>query len=168
MLALMRKYSDTPMDFADASLARHLKRWINGGSSRRTATSTSTARSKDRPSRSSPDAQEDTRVSRSITVSESTYSALEAAAAAEGTTPDWWLEVHLPDLLPPGEPFVTADPAQPRNADSSEADEPKSLLDLLIRAGGVGGFRSGRSDLSERHSELFAEGMLEKRRMGTL
>lgn len=106
-------------------------------------------------------------MSGSIEVSESTYLALEAAATAEGTTPDRWLEAHLPDLLPPGEPFVAADSAQPRNAGSGEA-EPKSLLDLLIQAGGVGGFHSGRSDLSERHSELFAEGMLEKRRMGTL
>lgn len=105
-------------------------------------------------------------MSRSIEVSESTYSALEAAAAAEGTTADEWLDAHLADMLPHAEPVVHADPVQP--PDGSGETEPKSLLDLLMRAGLVGVFNSGRGDLAERHGELFAEGMLEKRRMGTL
>ena len=106
-------------------------------------------------------------MSRSIEISDSTYSALEAVAAAEGTTPARWLAAHLPDLLASAEPSTTEDTASPDAAATDAGGErPKSLAELI--AGRVGGFRSGRGDLAERHSELFAEGMLEKRRLGTL
>lgn len=105
-------------------------------------------------------------MSRSIEIADGTYAQLEAVAAIEGTTPDRWLDAHLPDVLPPAEPLVDAGYAEVR--DTSDETEPKSLLDLLMRAGLVGGFRSGLGDLAERHSEYFMEGMLEKRRMGTL
>ena len=96
-------------------------------------------------------------MSRSIEIADSTYSQLEAAAAAEGTTPDQWLAARLSDVLPPVKPseFVTG-----------ENGAPRTLYDLIKHR--VGNFSFDCTDLAERHSEYFAEGVLEKRRMGTL
>lgn len=149
-------------------------------------------------------------MSQSIEVSDRTYSAIEAAATAEGTTPERWLDVHLAELtpvpqsteavgdagvveLPQLEPFA-GDATAPRSlydlikhrvgnvsfdytdlaehhsedlASSSRGEVSHEVLterfrSLVQRAECLGG------DLSVRHSESFAEGMLEKRRMGSL
>jgi hypothetical protein len=81
-----------------------------------------------------------------------TFAALEEAASASGTTPEGWIAANLP-------PASTVE-------SGSEALPSTTLAERFAAL--VGGFRSGRGDLSERHSELFADGMVEKRRTGTL
>jgi len=88
-------------------------------------------------------------MSRSIDLPDSVYAALEEAAAASGTTPADWIAAHLPQPAPTVEPECDGQP-------------PLTLADEF--AGRVGLLSSGRSDLSERVSELFAEGMVEKHR----
>jgi hypothetical protein len=90
---------------------------------------------------------------RMIEVSEDVYRDLEEEALAVGTTPEEWIAARLPLRSPASESDGGAQP-------------PRTLADEF--AGRVGLFSSGQSDLSERVSELFAEGMLEKRRTGTL
>jgi hypothetical protein len=81
-----------------------------------------------------------------------TFAALEEAASACGTTPEGWIAANLP-------PVLAMQPGSKGLPSTTLAERFAAL---------VGGFRSGRDDLSERHSELFAEGMEEKRRTGTL
>ena len=90
---------------------------------------------------------------RMIEVSEDVYRELEEEALAIGTTPAEWIAARLPDRSPAPEP-------------AGDAQPPRTLADEF--AGRVGRLSSGRSDLSERVSELFAEGMVEKRRAGRL
>ena len=90
-------------------------------------------------------------MSRSIEVSDSTYSALEAAAAAEGTTPGEWLIANVPSPL-------SVDP----EGEVSPEILAQRFRGLIKRAQYLGG------NLSGRHSELFTEGLEEKRWMGNL
>jgi hypothetical protein len=91
---------------------------------------------------------------RMILVSEDVFHDLEVEAHALGTTPAEWIAARLPDRSPPAtEPNGGTHP-------------PRTLADEF--AGRVGRFSSGRSDLSERVSELFADGMVEKHREGRL
>jgi hypothetical protein len=97
------------------------------------------------------------------------YTRLVDAAQSEGTTPLGWLDSHLPSK---------AECKCSSNEASSNPDyltderleqmrkEGKTMLDMLGDL--VGSVHSGRGDLSQRHGELFAEGMEEKRRQGTL
>lgn len=96
-------------------------------------------------------------MNRSIEVSESTYSALEAAAAAEGTTPEEWLAARLP------EPVRSV---QSTEAATVEEGTPGTLYDRMKHL--IGTVSLDYTDLAERHSEYFAEGMLEKQRQGVL
>lgn len=92
-------------------------------------------------------------MNRSIELPESICAAIERAAAVEGTTPVEWLVANVPS---------------PRSGVCAQGDElaPEILAErfraLVKRAERLGG------GLSERHGELFAEGMEEKRRMGNL
>jgi len=91
-------------------------------------------------------------MSKSLELSDSVFAALEEAASASGTTPEGWIAANLPasaSTLP-------------------QSDDPSCQTLAERFAAHVGGFRSGRRDLSERHSELFADGMVEKRKTGTL
>jgi hypothetical protein len=89
-------------------------------------------------------------MSRSVDLPDSVYAALEAAATSSGTTPVGWIAERLP---------------QPAPASRMESEgSPSSTLAERF-AGLVGGFRSGRGDLSEHHSELYAEGVVEKHRV---
>jgi hypothetical protein len=90
---------------------------------------------------------------RGIQISEDVYRDLELAALALGTTPAEWIAARLPGRSPASE---RAEGAQP----------PRTLADEF--AGYIGLFSSGRGDLSERVSEVFTEGMAEKRRAGRL
>lgn len=110
-------------------------------------------------------------MSRSIEVSESAYLALEAAATAEGTTPGRWLEAHLPEMtISSRQADLVADPAPVEShgfeRSAPEDAAPRTLYDLIKHR--VGNFSSDYTDLAERHSDYFMEGLLEKRRMGTL
>lgn len=89
----------------------------------------------------------------SVDLSACTYAALEEAASASGTTPAGWITANLPPVSPIRPEFEDAPPSG-------------TLAERL--AGLVGLVHSGRKDLSEQHSELFLEGMLEKRRTGHL
>jgi hypothetical protein len=89
---------------------------------------------------------------RAVRLPASTFTALEEAARATGTTPEGWIAANLPPTL------VTSE--------DEENAPPGTLAERLV--GLVGLIRSGRNDLAERHSELFMEGLLEKRRTGTL
>src|SRR4051812_22676943 len=75
-----------------------------------------------------------------------TFAALEEAASASGTTPRGWIAANLP-------PASTAQPESKGVPSPTPAERFAAL---------VGGFRSERGDLAERHSELFLEGLLEK------
>jgi hypothetical protein len=86
---------------------------------------------------------------RMIQVSEDVYRDLELEALALGTTPAEWIAARLPDRSP----ATTLDEG---------AQSPRTPADEF--AGYIGLFSSGRGDLSERVSELFAEGMVEKHR----
>src|SRR5687768_999218 len=88
-------------------------------------------------------------MSRSIDLPDSVFAALEEAATASGTSPAEWIAAHLPQPAPTVEPECDGQP-------------PRTLADEF--AGRVGGFSSGRSDLSERVSELYGQGMVEKHR----
>ncbi len=99
------------------------------------------------------------------------YTRLVDAAQNEGTTPLGWIENHLPS---PSECKCTTTEAS-SNPDyltderlEQMRKEGKTMLDMLGDL--VGCVHSGRGDLhvSERHSELFAEGMEEKRQQGRL
>lgn len=134
-------------------------------------------------------------MSRTVELPDDVYQRLEEEASAAGTTPAEWIAARLPDGCPGCAPVsrmlelpdatyqqleeeasaAGATPAEwiatrlPRRRSCS--DEPlvpgaRTLADEM--AGLIGLFSSDRGDLSERHSELFAEGLLEKRRNGTL
>jgi hypothetical protein len=98
-------------------------------------------------------AHQETATGTSVDLSACIYAALQEAASASGTTPEGWIAANLPL------PALTVQP---------EPEGPSSLTLAERFAAHVGGFRSGRGDLSERHSELFTEGLVEKRRTGTL
>jgi hypothetical protein len=97
-------------------------------------------------------AHRETGSDRAVQLPASTFTALEEAARATGTTPEGWIAANLPPTLVASE--------------DEENAPPGTLAERL--AGLVGLIRSGRNDLAERHSELFMEGLLEKRRTGTL
>jgi hypothetical protein len=116
-------------------------------------------------------------MNRSIDLPEDVFAALEEAATASGTTPVEWIAARLPQSAPAVEPECEGQ--SPRTL----ADELAGRVGLLASgppipegtptpaerfAALVGGFRSERGDLAERHSELFMEGLLEKRRLGHL
>lgn len=83
------------------------------------------------------------------------YERLVEAAHNEGTTPLGWIEERLP--------FPKRDPA----GQERSAIKPKNMLEAL--GDYVGSFKSdGALRASERHGELFAEGMEQKRRQGRL
>lgn len=110
-------------------------------------------------------------MSQSIEVSDRTYSAIEAAATAEGTTPGRWLDVHLVELIPDPQSTEAVRDAgvvelPQLEPFAGDADAPRSLYDLIKHR--VGTCSLGYTDLAERHSEYFMEGMLEKQRTGTL
>jgi hypothetical protein len=85
-----------------------------------------------------------------IELPDDVYQRVEEAAAAAGTTPAAWVAAQLP------KPVLCSNGAKP---------PARTLADEF--AGYIGVF-DGPSDLSERASELFAEGMLEKQRNATL
>ena len=91
-------------------------------------------------------------MSRSVELPDSVYDALEAVASASGTTPAGWIAAKLPS--------TTDTPPEPEPASDETLED--GFEDY------IGLFNSGRGDLAERHSELFLEGLLEKRRTGTL
>jgi hypothetical protein len=88
-------------------------------------------------------------MSRSVDLPDSVYAALEEAATAAGTSPAEWIASQLPQPAPTVEPECDGQP-------------PRTLAERL--EGYIGLVHSGRGDLSERVSELFAEGMVEKHR----
>jgi hypothetical protein len=92
-------------------------------------------------------------MSRSVDLPDSVYAALEEAATSSGTTPAGWIAAHLPQPAPAPQPECEEQPA-------------RTLAERL--QGYIGLVDSGRTDLAERHSELFLEGLLEKQRMGHL
>lgn len=71
-------------------------------------------------------------------------------------------DVDSPDTELPVATAATTPLPEP----AGEQVETRTLADRL--AGRIGRIRSGRSDLSERASELFGEGLLEKKREGRL
>ena len=93
------------------------------------------------------------------------YTRLVDAAQSEGTTPAGWIQQRLPcDNCKPGSSGV-AELTDERLEEMRK--QGKSMLDLLGDL--VGSVRSGgQLRASERHSELFAQGMEEKRRQGRL
>jgi hypothetical protein len=83
------------------------------------------------------------------------YTRLIDAAQSEGTTPAGWIENRLPP------------PSTNQSCEQASADKPKNMLEALGEL--VGSIHSGgKLGAAERHSELFAEGMEEKRRQGRL
>ena len=94
-----------------------------------------------------------------------------SAAASPVLAPDKWLETHLVDLIPfarASEPVGSAGPVESSQLEAFAREDaaPRSLYDMIKHR--VGNFSFDYTDLAERHSEYFAEGMLEKRRTGTL
>jgi hypothetical protein len=87
-------------------------------------------------------------VSRQVELPDPVYAALEEVAAAAGTTPAEWIAARVT-------PALAAEP-------ECEGQPPRTLADEF--ASHVGGFRSGRSDLSERVSEIYGEIVMEKHR----
>jgi len=91
-------------------------------------------------------------MSRSIDLPDAVFAALEEAAPESSTTPAEWIAAHLSQSSTVG----------------PDCDGVR-LRTLAERFEGYIGFvDTGESDMAERHSELFAEGMEEKRRMGCL
>src|SRR5687767_5135975 len=88
-------------------------------------------------------------MSRSVDLPDSVFAALEEAATASGTSPAEWIAAHLPQPAPTVEPECDGQP-------------PRTLAERL--EGYIGLVHSGRGDLSERVSELFADGVVEKHR----
>jgi len=97
-----------------------------------------------------PRAHQEAALGSSIDLPDPVRVALEEAASASGNTPAGWIAAHLPSATLP------------------QCDEPSSKTPAERFAALVGGFRSEHGDLAERHSELFMEGLLEKRRLGHL
>lgn len=93
-------------------------------------------------------------MSRPNQLSAEDYARLEREAAVEGITPEEWIARHL--STPGGEP-----------GPCSNGKPVRTMADVL--AGRVGLFDSGGDGmLAERHSELFAEYLEEKRKAGRL
>jgi hypothetical protein len=88
-------------------------------------------------------------MSRSVELPEAVYAALEEAATASGTTPAEWIAARVPQPAPAIEP-------------ECEGQPPRTLAERF--EGYIGLVSCDPSDLSERASELFAEGMVEKHR----
>ena len=86
-------------------------------------------------------------MSRSVELPDSVYAALEAAASASGTTPAGWIAANVPHPAPEPE---------------CEEKAPRTLADEFGEY--IGMFSSGCGDLSERVSEIYGEGVLEKHR----
>jgi hypothetical protein len=79
------------------------------------------------------------------------YTALQAAAAAYGTTPLGWIAAHLPPV------------AEPAGTHTEPAGAPKTLADLF--AGRVGRIQSGGTErLSEACGEKFTDYVEAKRK----
>lgn len=94
-----------------------------------------------------------------IQFSEKHYTAIKNAADKDGMPVDEWVITHLPLNLDAQQP-AEALPVPPAKA-------ARTMADAL--AGRVGLFDSGGDGmLSERHSELFAEYLEEKRKAGRL
>jgi hypothetical protein len=98
------------------------------------------------------------------------YTRLVDAAQNEGTTPVGWIEQRLPTAeceCDKGKPERNVEYLTDERLEQMRK-EGKTMRDLLGDL--IGCIHSGRGDLraSERHSELFAEGMEEKRRQGRL
>ncbi|MFL5382688.1 MAG: hypothetical protein ACJ8GN_09270 [Longimicrobiaceae bacterium] len=87
-------------------------------------------------------------MSKSVELSDSVYAALEATASASGTTPAEWIAAKLPQPAPEPEPRCE--------------EAPHTLADEF--GDYIGMFSSGCGDLSERVSEIYGEGVLEKHR----
>jgi hypothetical protein len=92
-------------------------------------------------------------MSKSIEFSDEVYSRIEEAASATGNTVAEVVAARFPKKCPP--PTI-----------NGSAESPRTLADLL--EGLIGVVSLDRTDLAERHSELFAEGMEEKHRQGHL
>ncbi|HKP76263.1 MAG TPA: hypothetical protein VJT67_12120 [Longimicrobiaceae bacterium] len=115
-------------------------------------------------------------MSRSIELSDEVYATLEAAASAAGVTPTEWVTQHINGTATHGWPRQDLSPEVLRErflaivgSDGNGDGEGAKRMTLAERiVMDPEPFYSARGDLAERHSELFAEGMLEKRRMGTL
>ena len=88
---------------------------------------------------------------RMIAVSEDVYRELEEEALAVGTTPAEWIASRLPGPVT-----------------SLEGEDPPTRTLAERLKGYIGLVDSGRTDLAERHSELFLDGLLEKQKMGRL
>jgi hypothetical protein len=84
---------------------------------------------------------------RVVEVPEDVYHGLQEEALASGTTPAEWIAAHL------SQPATAVQP-------ECEGQPPSTLVDGW--AGYIGRFSSGCGDLSERVSEIYAEGMMEK------
>ncbi len=90
-------------------------------------------------------------MSQNLEIPDPVYDALQQAAAASGTTPVGWIVAHLP--------AAESAPAEATNG-------AKSLADLF--AGHIGGFSSGKGNLSTNSGEIITEYLLQKRREGRL
>jgi hypothetical protein len=90
-------------------------------------------------------------MSQNLELPDPVFDALQQAAAASGTTPVGWIAAHLPKDEPPQKPLK---------------EGAQTLADLF--QGHLGKFASGKGNLSQDHSELFTEYLLQKRREGRL
>ena len=114
-------------------------------------------------------------MSRSIELSDDIYEQLEAEASAAGTTPEEWIAARLPKHCAECNesaqaPSTPSDQNPASGAGESSGNDasapPKTLAERM--AGRIGRISSGRTDGSERVSEIFLEGLLEKKRTGHL
>jgi len=102
---------------------------------------------------------------RLIELSDDVHARIEAEATAAGITVGEWIAGRAP--RPCTAARAHGSPASPASANGSEAPaETRTLADRL--AGRIGRLSSGRTDTSQRASELFAEGMAEKKKAGRL
>ncbi|HEX8245880.1 MAG TPA: hypothetical protein VF541_20370 [Longimicrobium sp.] len=113
-------------------------------------------------------------MSGTVELPDDVYVQLQAAAAAAGTTPAEWIAARLPRGCQesgtadsqPHRSCASDDPAVAPPDAGNGAGPQQTLADRL--AGRIGRLSSGRTDLSERVSEIFLEGLLEKKRTGRL
>jgi hypothetical protein len=107
-------------------------------------------------------------MSRTVELPDDVYQRLEEEASAAGATPAEWIAARLPvpcvHTNDAGSVAVETEGIPAVNGDAATSQ--KTLADRM--KGKIGRISSGRTDLSERVSELFAEGLMEKRRTGHL
>lgn len=114
-------------------------------------------------------------MSKIVEVPDDVYARIEKVAAVSDMTVEEWIASLFPEptVWPAANGGSANGGREMTNGDVTAAvsgagseQRPRTLADEF--AGRVGLVSSGRSDLSERVSELFAQGMLEKQRTGHL